>query len=326
MSYESSKFAVSVIIVSWNARKYLLQCLASLTGQACRYPMEIIVVDNASSDGSADAVANSYPDVRLIRNTENAGFAKANNVGIAASTGCYLCLVNSDVKVLPDCISRLVEHCEEHTEVGMVGPRILGGDGKLQRSCHGFPGVWNMFCRALALDTMFPQMKIFTGYSLSHWPQDSLRPVDILSGCFWLVRREALNQVGLLDETFFMYAEDMDWCKRFWAERWPVVFVPSAEAIHYGGASSSNSPVRFYIERQRADLQYWRKHHSRLAVGYFFVISCLHVSLRAAGYFIAAVFKRSARQLYQYKLKRNVSCLRWLISSSFRMQKIPLSN
>jgi GT2 family glycosyltransferase len=326
MSDESSKFALSVVIVSWNARKYLLQCLASLTGQACRYPMEVIVVDNASSDGSADAVAESYPGVRLIRNTENAGFAKANNIGVAASTGRYLCFVNSDVKVLPDCISRLVEYCEEHTEVGMVGPRILGGDGKLQRSCHGFPGLWNMFCRALALDSMFPRIKMFTGYSLSHWPQDSLRPVDILSGCFWLVRRDALNQIGLLDETFFMYAEDMDWCKRFWAHRWPVVFVPSAEAIHYGGASSSNSPVRFYIERQRADLQYWRKHHSGLAVGCFFVISCLHVSLRAAGYAVALVFKRSARQSYQYKLKRNVSCLRWLISSSFRMQKIPLSN
>jgi GT2 family glycosyltransferase len=326
MNDQSSNFAVSVIIVSWNARKYLLQCLASLTGQACRYPMEIFVVDNASSDGSADAVADSYPDVRLIRNTENVGFAKANNIGVAASTGRYLCFVNSDVKVLPDCISRLVEYCEEHTEVGMVGPRILGGDGKLQRSCHGFPGLWNMFCRALALDSMFPRIKMFTGYSLSYWPQDSLRPVDILSGCFWLVRREALKQVGLLDDTFFMYAEDMDWCKRFWAHRWPVVFVPSAEAIHYGGASSSNSPVRFYIERQRADLQYWRKHHSRWAVGCFFVISCMHVSLRAAGYSIALIFKRSARQLYQYKLKRNVSCLRWLISSSFRMQKIPLSN
>jgi GT2 family glycosyltransferase len=326
MSYQSSKLAVSVIIVSWNARKYLLQCLASLTDQACRYPMEIIVVDNASSDGSADAVAGSYPDVRLIRNPENVGFAKANNIGVAVSTGRYVCFVNSDVKVLPDCISRLVEYCEEHAEVGMVGPRILGGNGNLQRSCHGFPGVWNMFCRALALDSTFPRIKMFTGYCLSYWAQDSLRPVDILSGCFWLVRREALNQVGLLDEAFFMYAEDMDWCKRFWAHGWPVVFVPSAEAVHYGGASSSNSPVRFYIERQRADLQYWRKHHSRLAVACFFAISCLHVSLRAAGYSIAVIFKRSARQLYQYKVKRNVSCLRWLISSSFRMQKIPLSN
>jgi GT2 family glycosyltransferase len=326
MNTASSQFVVSVIIVSWNARKYLMQCLASLSDQACRYPMEIIVVDNDSSDGSADAVINHYPNTRLIRNTENVGFAKANNIGVSASTGRYLCFVNSDVKVLPDCISRLVDYCEEHHDVGMVGPRILGGDGKLQRSCRGFPNVWNMFCRALALDSVFRRSKLFTGYSLSHWSQDCLRQVDILVGCFWLVRRLALNEVGLLDDSFFMYAEDMDWCKRFWAHHWPIVFVPSAEAIHYGGASSSNSPVRFYIEKQRADLQYWRKHHSRLAVVSYFLISCLHVSLRAAGYALAVVFKRSARRLYQYKLKRSISCLRWLISSSFQMRKTRLSN
>jgi GT2 family glycosyltransferase len=326
MSPASSRFMVSVIIVSWNARKYLMQCLASLSDQAGRYPMEIIVVDNASSDGSPDAVADSYPNVRLIRNSENLGFAKANNIGVSASTGTYLCLVNSDVRVLPDCINRLVEYCEEHPDAGMVGPRIIGRDGKLQRSCRGFPNLWNMFCRALALDRVFPRNKIFTGYSLSYWAQDCLRPVDILTGCFWLLRREALSQVGLLDENFFMYAEDMDWCKRFWAHNWPVVFIPAAEAIHYGGASSANSPIRFYIERQRADLQYWRKHHSRLAVAGYFLISCLHVFLRAVGYSIALVFKRSARQVYQYKLKRSISCLRWLISSSFRMQKISLGN
>jgi GT2 family glycosyltransferase len=325
MNTASSQFVVSVIIVSWNARKYLMQCLASLSDQACRYPMEIIVVDNDSSDGSADAVINHYPNTRLIRNTENVGFAQANNIGVSASTGRYLCFVNSDVKVLPDCISRLVDYCEEHHDVGMVGPRILGGDGKLQRSCRGFPNVWNMFCRALALDSVFRRSKLFTGYSLSHWSQDCLRQVDILVGCFWLVRRLALNEVGLLDDSFFMYAEDMDWCKRFWAHHWPIVFVPSAEAIHYGGASSSNSPVRFYIEKQRADLQYWRKHHSRLAVVSYFLISCLHVSLRAAGYALAVVFKRSARRLYQYKLKRSISCLRWLISSSFQMRKTRLS-
>ena len=154
---------VSVIIVSWNARNYLMQCLASLSSEACRHTMEIIVVDNASSDGSADAVAARYPHVRLIRATSNLGFAKANNMGIAASRGRYLCLVNSDVEVRKHCISRLVDYCEHHPEIGMAGPRVIGGDGNLQRSCRGFPSLWNMFCRALALDTLFPKNKIFTG-------------------------------------------------------------------------------------------------------------------------------------------------------------------
>jgi len=317
-----AQVTVSVIIVSWNAREYLRQCLASLSSEACRHPMEIIVVDNASSDGSVECVKKQYPHVRLIQNMANLGFARANNLGISASTGRYLCFVNSDVKVLKDCISRLVDYCEGHSEVGMAGPRVIGGDGKLQRSCRGFPSLWNMFCRALALDTFFPKSRMFTGYSLSHWPHDALRPVDVLSGCFWFVRREALARVGLLDESFFMYGEDLDWCKRFWSNGWKVMYVPSAEAIHYGGASSSNAPLRFFIERQRADLQYWRKHHSRPAVACFFLISCLHLMLRAFGYTLALGFNRQQRQTYRHKMGRSIACLKWMFTGRDPIPKV----
>jgi GT2 family glycosyltransferase len=319
MIQEPQKNVVSVIIASWNAREYLHQCLASLTSEACFYPMEIIVVDNASSDGSADYVARHYPNVVLIRNRENLGFARANNLGISASTGRYICLINSDVKVLPNCITGLVDFCQEHPKVGMVGPRMIGFDGILQRSCRGFPNLWNMFCRALALDTLFPGNKMLTGYSLTHWKQDSLRPVDILFGCFWVVRREAVEQVGLLDEGFFIFSEDMDWCKRFWAHQWQVVFVPSSEAIHYGGASSSNAPLRFDIERQKADLQYWNKHYSFLATKSYLLISCLHLFLRTVGYSLAVLIKKSGQQNYQYKLRRSVLCLKWLVFSAHRI-------
>jgi GT2 family glycosyltransferase len=159
-----------------------------------------------------------------------------------------------------------------------------------------------------------PRAGIFSGFALLHWPQDTLRQVDILSGCFWLVRRDALKQVGLLDESFFMYGEDMDWCKRFWDAGWKVVFVPSAEAIHYGGASSANSPVRFYVERQRADMQYWKKHHSAPAVGCFFLISCLHLALRSVGYAIVSIVSTRKREAYCYKVRRSLACLRWMFS------------
>jgi GT2 family glycosyltransferase len=309
---------VSVIIVSWNARDHLMKCLASLAPAVCRHPMEIIVVDNASSDGSADAVQERFPHVRLIRNADNLGFAKGNNAGIRASTGRYLCLVNSDVEVLPDCITRLVDYCEGHPETGMAGPKVLGGDGELQRSCRGFPTLWNMFCRALALDTIFPKSRLFAGYSLSYWPQDSLRPVDMLSGCFWLVRQEALATAGLLDESFFMYAEDMDWCKSFWNHGWKVMFVPAAEAVHYGGGSSANAPVRFYIERHRADLQYWRKHHSGVAVTCYTVITGLHLLLRAAGYAVAGLLKPHGRKSCRDKMRRSLACLKWMLGGAGR--------
>ncbi|MGD0260546.1 MAG: glycosyltransferase family 2 protein [Verrucomicrobiota bacterium] len=324
MNQGTSPLMVSVIIVSWNAREYLMQCLSSLCAEVCRYPMEIIVVDNASTDGSSEAVRNWYPHIKLIENSTNLGFAKANNIGISASSGQYVCLINSDTKVLPDCITRLVDYCEAHPKGGMVGPRIIGGDGKLQRSCRGFPSIWNMFCMALALDRLFPSCKLFTGYLLRHWPQDSVGPVDILSGCFWLVRRQALEEVGLLDESFFMYGEDMDWCKRFWSHKWKVVFVPLAEAIHYGGASSSKAPVQFYVERHRADLRYWRKHHSRLAVACYFMLTCLRLLLRAAGYSLTFLCGRPAREDCRHKVCRSLAALRWMLSTGIKQRKCSL--
>jgi len=319
---ESTQITVSIIIVNWNARDYLMQCLASLSGDVCRYPMEIIVVDNASTDGSPECVTRQYPWVNLIRNAENMGFAKANNIGVSVSTGKYLCFVNSDVTVLPGCINSLVEYCEEHPEAGMVGPRIIGSNGQLQRSCRGFPSIWNMFCRALALDSIFHGCKLFTGYSLDCWKHDSLRRVDILSGCFWLVPRQSLLQVGLLDESFFIYGEDMDWCKRFWSKGWQVVFVPFGKAIHYGGASSSKAPIRFYIEMQRANLQYWIKHHSSLAVLSYFLILCLHMLLRVTVYSFRLLCCPT-EHLWRHKVRKNWKCLKWLVSLGVGVAKRP---
>ena len=253
---------VSVIIVSWNASDYLLRCLQSLSRDVCRFPVEIIVVDNASSDGSVERVEELFPEVRLIRNSENLGFARASNLGVAVSRGRYLCFINSDVEVRNDCVTRLVTFCEGNPEVGMVGPGIIGRDGRPQTSCRTFPTLWNTACRAFALDKCFPHVPVFDVCPRSRLPPEAPRTVDVLSGCFWLVRKDALGTVGMLDESFFMYGEDVDWCKRFRTAGWKIVFFPGAEAIHHGGASSANAPLRFYIEKQKADLRYWAKHHS----------------------------------------------------------------
>jgi hypothetical protein len=313
MIKDDLKLDVSVIIVSWNAREFLLQALASLYSGKGRKVKEIIVVDNASTDGSPEAVETQFPEVRVIRNADNLGFAKANNAGVKHSTGRYLCFMNSDAMTVGDCIGQLVDFCEAHVDVGMVGPRVTGRDGGLQRTCTGFPTVWNTLCRTLALDTFFPKVKAFCGYSLTYWPQEEERDVDILSGCFWLARREAMNQVGLLDEKFFIYAEDMDWCKRYWAKGWRLVFVPDAQAIHYGGGSSANAPVRFAVEMQRAILQYWRKHHSPPAVACCFALSCLHAGLRAAGYGVVQCFGNREQAAYRHKVERSIACLRDLL-------------
>jgi GT2 family glycosyltransferase len=304
---------VSVVIVSWNARRYLAECLSSLKDGVYAGPLDIVVVDNASTDGSAEMVRARFPEVALVCNPDNLGFAKANNIGIRRCRGEYVALVNSDVHVHPNCITTLVAHCETERTVGLTGPFIIGGDGKQQVSCRGAPSVWNMFCRALALDVLFGGARWFSGYLAGHRQQLEPEAVDILSGCFWLARRRALDEVGLLDEAFFIYGEDMDWCKRFRDSGWGVVFVPTARAVHYGGASSANSPIRFFVEKQKADFQYWRKHHSLLAVGCYYAIAFMHHGLRIVGHAVVACVSRRNEGVAWYKVRRSAACLRWML-------------
>jgi hypothetical protein len=304
---------LSIIIVSWNAKAFLLECLRSLTGEIDDRRTEIIVVDNASTDGSPEAVESEFPNVKLLRNPTNLGFAKANNIGIKQSAGQYVCLVNSDVKILPGCFTRLIDYMEQHSGIGMLGPKVLNADLTLQLSHRRLPTLWNRFCRALALDTLFPNSTAFGHGSENLKPNATAVEVEVLSGSFWMVRREALDRVGLLDEVFFMYAEDLDWCKRFRDAGWKVVYFPGAGVIHYGGASSANAPVRFYLELQRANLQYWKKHHSRPAQIVFVFILILHQVVRIFRGILWYLLKPASANQIKPKIKRSVSCLRWLL-------------
>lgn len=321
MNDGSGNLTVSVIIVSWNAKDYLAKCLDSLAANPGRHALEVIVVDNDSSDGSPELVQERYPTTRLIRSGANLGFAKANNIGLAASRGDVLMLVNSDVEVLPGCIDGLVEHLRSDRSLGMVGPRIIGGDGLLQRSCRSFPTLWNMFCRALGLDSVLGRYKLFSGYSMRYWSQLDTRHVDILTGCFWAVTREAYEDVGGLDEGFFIYGEDMDWCKRFWLKGRKLTFLSTTRAIHYGGGSSRNAPIRFFLEKQKADLQYWRKHHSALQAFGYLVISIVHMMLRIIGYSLRQLVGGDVSS-YRYKVRRSIECLK-LLSRAVREQITP---
>jgi GT2 family glycosyltransferase len=305
---------MTIIIVSWNAKKYLEECLDSIVNRPLPHDTEVIVVDNASSDGSPDAVRDAFPAVRLIRNDDNYGFAKANNVGIAASTGEYVFFINSDVVVKAGCFEKMITYMDGHQDVGVLGPKILRPNGAVQRSCMGFPTLWNSLCRALALDSIFPGIKLFGGEMMTYWPHDDIRPVDVITGCFWMVRRKALRAAGPLDERFFFYGEDIDWCKRFHDEGWKVVFYPEGEAIHYGGASSANAPLRFFIEMQRADYQYWKKHHTALASTAFLLIRLLHHAVRFAGGISSYPFRRKKRPEVLYKIRRSLASIKWSLN------------
>lgn len=303
---------VSIIIVNWNARDPLRNCLKSIYEHLAEVDYEIIVVDNASTDGSVEMVKKAWPGVILVENPENVGFARANNIGIRQSTGQYVCLANSDVTFLGGCIGNLVEFMDRNPRVGMAGPRILNPDRTLQPSCRHFPSIWNNLCQTFALNHLFPKSRFFSGPFMNCWAHDEVRRVDVISGCFWMVRRKAIDEVGLLDEDFFLYGEDIDWCRRFHATGWDVIFYPRAEVVHLGGVSSSNAPIKFYIEMKRADLQYWRKHHGRVGKAGYMVVTLLNNALRVVARTLQYMFCPPARETACFKLRRSLAYIRWV--------------
>jgi len=306
--------SISVIIVSWNARNYLRDCLNSIrqTGASC--VQEVIVVDNGSKDGSPEMVEKEFPDVILIRAGENLGFARANNLAMKHAKGSMYALVNSDVIVHPGCLDTLAAFLDQHDNVGLVGPRVIGGDGKLQLTCRRIPSIWNTVCRVLALDRILQRWQIFSGFEMPQRNHDQCTEAEVLSGCFCVARKKAVDEVGGMDEQFFFYVEDVDWCKRFRDSGWKLMFVPEATATHFGGASTSNAPLRFSIEIHRANLKYWQKHHGIVGQGIYYLLAMAHHGLR----FVARVLKRTlglgGSPESKHKLKEDVVCLRWLLT------------
>ena len=305
---------ISVIIVSWNALSYLRNCLASLRETSGAVVREIIVVDNASTDGSPAMVAAEFPEAILIRSSQNLGFARANNLGFQHATGSLLALINSDVLVHPECLQRLSAFLETHPGVGLVGPKVIGGDGQLQRSCRRLPNVWNTVCRVFALDSALPRWRLFSGREMRHWDHDSQAEVECLSGCFWVARRAAVEKIGVLDERFFFYAEDVDWCKRYWDGGWKVVYVPEATATHFGGASSDNAPMRYSIEMLRANLAYWRKHRGLSGQAAFYLLSVVNHGVRLFLRGLRRLAGPQAERGSDLKFQRSLVCLRWLLT------------
>ena len=299
----------SFIIVSWNARAYLRQCLDSIKTESKGLEVEVIVVDNASSDGSPEMVQAEYPWVVLIRNDSNVGFARANNQGIAVSSAKYLCLVNSDVVIHPGCLIEMKDFLDTNPQIGLAGPKVLNSDGTLQSTCRETPTLRSVLFRALALDTLFPRSSTFGAHYMTNWEHDDVRVVGILSGCCWFARRLAVEEVGGLNEAFFMYGEDMEWCLRFSRRGWPVVFNPVATITHYGGASSSRQPTRFFIEMQRADLQYWRMHHGLPTFITYYVAVVLEHACRVAGHSVLWLVRPSSRAQSAAKVEGSVACL-----------------
>jgi len=307
---------ISVVIVAWNASHYLEVCLESLAKSPPRRSMEVLVVDNASTDDTIEMVESRFPDVKLIKSKENLGFSKGNNVAIRQCKGRYVALVNPDVIVFPGCLDSLADFLDQNPKVGNVGPRVFNLDMTQQSTCRRFPTLWNNFCSAARLESTFKNSRFFGGEHMFYFEHDRTLSVDVIVGCFSMVRRETFDDVGLLDENLFMYGDDVDWCRRARNAGWDMVFYPEAQAIHEGGKTTESYPVHFAVAQQRSILHYWKKHHSFLGVVGIRIILFFHHFVR---YVVATLsgIARSKKDL-QSSARKQVSraCLRQLVFGS----------
>jgi hypothetical protein len=253
---------LSVIIVNYKARDLLLECLAALAPDLSRLESETVVVDNDSRDGTPQALAARFPGVRLIANAENAGYGRAVNQGIRVTGGEFVLVMNPDCEPRPGAVSALLDYLRAHPRAAIAGPRLLRGDGGIEHSARGFPDhLTFLFNRYSLLTRLFPNNRYSRRYLLSDWDHLSVREVDWLSGAFLMVRRTAIDQVGGFDEAFFMFNEDVDWCRRMKLAGWANVYVPDAQVVHRVGASKSRVAPRVIVERHRGMIHYFHKHH-----------------------------------------------------------------
>lgn len=255
---------LSIIIINYNTCELTLNCLKSVYDSQTKYTYEVIVVDNNSHDDSVKEIENRYPDVRLICNKENLGFSKANNQGIRMAKGRYILLLNSDTIVEKHTFQQMLELMDQKPDLGAAGCKVVLPDGSLDKACRrGFPTPSASFYYAFGIAKLFPDNPRFNQYQLSYLDPDEEYPVDCLVGAFMMVRREAIEQVGLLDEQFFMYGEDIDWCYRIKQAGWKNYYYPRTSITHYKGASSRKKPFKIIYEFHRAMYLFHKKHYQK---------------------------------------------------------------
>ena len=251
-----------VIIVSYNTRQDLQNCLTSIYESRQQVGFQVWVVDNASQDGSAAMVATFFPKVILVQSLENLGFARANNLALREVCSDFVLLLNPDTIIPDHAFDDTINFLKINPEAGMVTCRLAKADGTLDLACRrSLPSLFDGFSRAVGLARLFPKSHIFARYNLTYLNEDQVNEVEAINGAFIMTKRQAINEVGLLDEQFFMYGEDLDWCCRFRQQRWKIYYLPSPTVIHLKGQAGRKQSSRMIKELFRAMELYCRKHH-----------------------------------------------------------------
>lgn len=283
----SQEIDVSIVIVSYNVAGLLLACIASIREQTTA-SCEIIVCDNNSTDNSVELVRESHPDVHLIVNRENVGFARANNQAIACSGGRYILLLNPDTVVTDGAIDKLVRFMDLHPDAGACGPKLLNPDMTLQPNCHHFPSLLIRISKYAGLNKRYPRSRLFGREFMTYWNYDEVREIEWLTGCALCLRTEALRTVGLLDENYFMYSEETDLCFRMRRAGYRLLFCPEAAVMHYHGQSARNCTDGIVLSGTilrhlyRSEYYFFKKNYGTVFAVFVKVLDLAYFSLRYA--------------------------------------------
>ena len=291
---------LSIVIVCWNTRDLLKQCLDSVYANPPQWLFEIWVVDNASSDETASMVRLSFPEVKLIENKKNVGFAAANNQAVQMCSGSFVLLLNPDTIVKPRALEYLLAFMKDHPQVGGTGPRLLNADESFQLSCYPFPTLTREFWRLFYLDKILP----YALYDLSRWDLSTPRDVDSIQGACLLLRREVLDQVGLFDADYFLYSEEIDLCYRIKRAGWRLVWVPEVVVIHFGGQSSKQVATQSFLNLYRGKVLFFRKHYGRI-YAWFYRCVLLLAALARLAISPFAWLEPSSRRVVHLRLAQN---------------------
>lgn len=296
---------VSVIIVNWNTSSLLQDCLTSLFEQTRDIVFETIVVDNGSEDDSVAMVRRMFPQVALLENKQNRGFAAANNQGIRLARGRYVLLLNSDTVILDGAIQLTVQAADQYPAAGILGCRVLNRDRTLQPTCFMYPSALNLLLSTTYLYKIFSGSRFFGREKMSWWARDSEREVDVVTGCFMLVRKKLFDEIGLLDEAYFIYGEETDFCYRASQAGYVSLFTPVAEIIHIGGGSSKQMQVEMILQARASILRFIWKHRTRAVYLLSGLLFSLHAAVRIP-YWVWRYFRTGGKMEAKIRIKAYV--------------------
>jgi GT2 family glycosyltransferase len=300
----------SIVIVNWNTKNLVCNCIKSVYKSVGNISFEIIVVDNGSSDGSVEAVKSGFADVKIISNEQNRGYAAACNQGIRMSQGKYVLLLNSDTVLYEGAIEKTFNCAQQRPKAAVIGCQVMVDADTVQMTCFRFPDLTGLVLRTTGLSRLFKNNRFFGRDSMAWWKRDTEMKVDVVSGMFMFVRREAIDKVGLMDEDFFFYVEDVDWCYRFYRAGWDNIFWPGARVLHVHGGSQSSGIVRMssFVQQQKSILLFFRKHRGGIICLFArLLISALFAS-RSFGWTVIALLKKRTDPSYKIvAANRNVS-------------------